>query len=190
MIIKLSDGDVITAQDSLDDEGIIHIPENVWNHVVQEVEHPDQSFVNELYLNVQDLTIGSRPIDIAGVRRYNSTTRFSNTSYFKKNTTGNDLSRSIDYNEGILKIGKLDAQTYNVSVLFNRDGTTVGTDVPNNYYYYEFELNYNFSKIELGFFTGNTFTPVVAIGDDADDDVMGNYTQFNAAYFNFKDLTF
>ena len=56
MIIKLTDGDVIAAQDSLDDDGIIHIPENVWDHIVQEVQHPEQSFYNELYINVQDLT--------------------------------------------------------------------------------------------------------------------------------------
>lgn len=192
MIIKLSDGDIITAQDSLDDEGIIHIPENVWNHVVQEVEHPDQSFVNELYINVQDLNIssGPSPINISGIRYRNTTRRFSNTTYFKKNTTGNSLSRSIDYNEAIIKIGKYDAQEYTVELFFNRGNGTVATEVLNNWYYCEFEINWDIASVDLGFFTGNNFTPVVAIRDNSDDDVMGNSTSFQTAYFIFNDLTF
>lgn len=70
MIIKLSDGDVTVAQDSIDDQGIIHIPENVWDHIVQEVQHPDQSFVNELYINVQDLNI-QQPYEISKIKLRN-----------------------------------------------------------------------------------------------------------------------
>lgn len=71
IILKLNNGDVITAQSNVDDEGIIHIPENVWNHIVQEVQHPGQSFVNECYINVQDLNI----VNNANVNANNEITR-------------------------------------------------------------------------------------------------------------------
>lgn len=58
MIIKLQDSDITTAQDDPDDEGVIHVPDNVWDHVIKEIEHPEQRFINSLYLDVKDLSIG------------------------------------------------------------------------------------------------------------------------------------
>lgn len=48
----------------MDDEGIIHVPDTIWDHVIQEVEHPNQSFYNSLYLDVSALTIddGQTPL--------------------------------------------------------------------------------------------------------------------------------
>lgn len=64
IIIKLQDGDITTAQDDVDIEGIIHIPSIEYDHCVQEVQVPGQSFFNELYLNVQDLNIGGSGLPI------------------------------------------------------------------------------------------------------------------------------
>lgn len=64
IIIKLQDGDITTAQDDPDIEGIIHIPSIEYNHCVQEIQVPGQSFFNGLYLNVQDLDIGGSGLPI------------------------------------------------------------------------------------------------------------------------------
>lgn len=64
IIIKLEDGDITTAQDDPDIEGIIHIPSIEYDHCVQEVQVPGQSFFNGLYLNVQDLDIGGSGLPI------------------------------------------------------------------------------------------------------------------------------
>lgn len=101
MIIKLSDGDVTVAQDSLDDAGIIHIPENVWDHIVQEVQHPDQSFVNELYINVQDLNIGSSsggPAEITQCYVCNSNNEMYGSIHLLSSFNYNQLSSSITIN--------------------------------------------------------------------------------------------
>lgn len=55
MIIKLEDSDITTAKENVDDEGIIHIPDAIWNHIIKEVEHPEQTFVNSLYIDVNGL---------------------------------------------------------------------------------------------------------------------------------------
>lgn len=64
IIIKLEDGDITTAQDDPDIEGIIHIPSIEYDHLVQEVQVPGQSFFNGLYINVQDLEIGGSGLPI------------------------------------------------------------------------------------------------------------------------------
>lgn len=64
MIIKLQDSDITTAQDDPDSEGIIHVPDNIWNHIIKEVEHPEQTFVNSLYLDVTDLEISGSGLPI------------------------------------------------------------------------------------------------------------------------------
>lgn len=64
MIIKLQDSDITTAQDDPDSEGIIHVPDAIWNHIIKEVEHPDQTFVNSLYLDVTDIEISGSGLPI------------------------------------------------------------------------------------------------------------------------------
>lgn len=64
MIIKLQDADITTAQEDLDYEGVIHVPDAIWNHIITESEHPDQEWVNSLYLDVSQLSIGGSGLPI------------------------------------------------------------------------------------------------------------------------------
>lgn len=69
MIIKLEDSDITTAQDDSEDRGVIHVPDDTWNHIIKEVEHQDQQWVNSLYIDVGTLSIGGSglPIVIYGI---------------------------------------------------------------------------------------------------------------------------
>lgn len=64
MIIKLEDADITTAQDDSEDRGVIHVPDATWNHVIKEVEHQDQEWVNSLYIDVGTLSIGGSGLPI------------------------------------------------------------------------------------------------------------------------------
>lgn len=57
MIIQLETSDIIIAQENVDDEGIIHIPDMIWNHIIKEVEIPGQDFVNSLYIDVSKVDL-------------------------------------------------------------------------------------------------------------------------------------
>ncbi len=57
MIIQLNTADILIAKENVDDEGIIHIPDNIWNHIVKEVEVPGQDFFNSLYIDVNNVSL-------------------------------------------------------------------------------------------------------------------------------------
>lgn len=80
MIIKLQDTDITSAQDNPDDEGVIHIPDAIWNHIIKEVERPDQTFVNSLYIDVKDLDIGGSGLPIV-ISSFNINNEFYGNTY-------------------------------------------------------------------------------------------------------------
>lgn len=80
MIIKLQDGDILTAKDDPDYEGVIHVPDTIWNHIIKEVEHPEQSFFNSLYLDVKDLEIGGSGLPVV-IHKFKIGTNYSGNVY-------------------------------------------------------------------------------------------------------------
>lgn len=100
IIIRLEDADVTTAQDNVDDEGVIHVPDDVWNHVIQEVEHPEQNFYNSLYLDVRALNIedGITQDDITQISNYPITQNGTQTIPIP---TGYDAVDSITLNVAV-----------------------------------------------------------------------------------------
>lgn len=61
IIVKLENSAVSIAQDSVDDEGIITIPDPAWNTLVTHVDVPGQKWVDTLFLDVSDLDIAVSP---------------------------------------------------------------------------------------------------------------------------------
>lgn len=57
MIIQLETSDIIIAKENVDDEGIIHIPDMIWNHIIREVEVQGQDFFNSLYIDVNNVDL-------------------------------------------------------------------------------------------------------------------------------------
>ena len=85
LIITLTNSDVTVAQDDWQGvEGIIPIPDETWNHIVTDVEHPEQEWFNSMYLNVKALTIGFTKIDIIGFT-------YNNVDYYLSDMTEKGL---------------------------------------------------------------------------------------------------
>lgn len=180
MIIKLTDGDVTVAQDSLDDAGIIHIPENVWDHIVQEVQHPDQSFVNELYINVQDLNIDS------GDHKIQLTSAvFSGTVLFSDFTVHSSGSVTIPAGNTLVLIKEY-ADYYQFELTMNQSGNDISRSVPHsggvlNAYYHIWQSAAGGTTLGLKDEIGDT---VVTFTDTVNTDTYGNRVNVFKKYFN------
>ncbi|ORX77203.1 hypothetical protein BCR32DRAFT_248119 [Anaeromyces robustus] len=53
--VQLKSGDITIAQNNVDDAGIIKIPDTTWDHIINGIEDPNQSFYNSLYIDVQQV---------------------------------------------------------------------------------------------------------------------------------------
>lgn len=158
IIIKLQDGDITTAQDDPDIEGIIHIPSIEYDHCVQEVQVPGQSFFNGLYIDVQDLEIGGSglPIVIDRVKTTNSGADFINTRNFTLLTQGVQLSLR---NQAVLSITyNPNANTYGINY-YLAYGKNIEVILPliNNQptRYYVFDVSSNTTRMLL--YSGDDF---------------------------------
>ena len=53
--------DINNSQANVDDRGIIHIPSTEWNHMIDLIENPLQSWYNNLYLDVSQINLNPPP---------------------------------------------------------------------------------------------------------------------------------
>lgn len=93
MIIQLETSDIIIAKENVDDEGIIHIPDMIWNHIIREVEVQGQDFFNSLYIDVNNVdlvTPSEVKIESDKIVSYNS-----NGQYNVVPSSGYDALRSV-----------------------------------------------------------------------------------------------
>lgn len=186
IIIKLEDGDITTAQDDPDIEGIIHIPSIEYDHCVQEVQVPGQSFFNGLYLNVQDLDIGGSglPIIIDSVlltpySNYINTWDFQTLSQNQQFNLTNQallIVREGDDNYFINYI-----MTYGV----NRQ-ITVQTSTTSTIRYYLFNESTANNSMVL-FFSGND--QVLTMMDNINNDIYTTTINVRKQFIEFNWLT-
>lgn len=153
IIIKLQDGDITTAQDDPDIEGIIHIPSIEYDHCVQEVQVPGQSFFNGLYINVQDLEIGGSglPIVIDGVRLSNYTSSYVNTWNFTTLTQSTQFTIS---NQTLIVVYEFN-DSYEIDC-YTVVGTSKQKTINNNVTTRVYLFNDSNSSSNIEFFSNNT----------------------------------
>jgi len=131
MIIKLQDGDILTAQEDLDYEGVIHVPDAVWNHIVKETEHPGQEWVNSLYLDVKDLEIGGSGLPIV-IYNFNINNEVNvNTYDMTLKPAGESLQVPVENGHAIVIISE-SVDGYFVSFMNNRSSQTVTRTLTTN----------------------------------------------------------
>lgn len=123
MIIKLQDGDILTAQEDPDYEGVIHVPDAVWNHIVRETEHPDQEWVNSLYLDVKDLEIGGSGIPIVAYSFNINNEVNVNTYDMILKPAGQALTVDVENDRALVYISE-NSSGYFVYFIHNRSGVT------------------------------------------------------------------
>lgn len=124
MIIKLEDADITTAQDDSEDRGVIHVPDTTWNHVIKEVEHQDQEWVNSLYIDVGTLSIGGSglPIVIYGVSIGNDYS--FNTWDMTLKEAGTPLTLTVNNKYALLYVYD-DGDNYTVYYFYNNTNAPV-----------------------------------------------------------------
>lgn len=123
MIIKLEDSDITTAQDDSEDRGVIHVPDETWNHVIKEVEHQDQEWVNSLYLDVGSLSIGGSGLPILIYSFRIGTQYTANTWDMTLKEANEALTIQVPDGYGLLQVVNF-SQRYGVSYLINKSGST------------------------------------------------------------------
>ena len=129
LIITLTNSDVTVAQDDWQGvEGIIPIPDETWNHIVTDVEHPEQEWFNSMYLNVKALTIGFTKIDIIGFT-------YNNVDYYLSDMT--EVTQSTNYalttGNSLIKIG-IEQDDYILTFIVNNTGNTINYTWTGGYY--------------------------------------------------------
>lgn len=181
MIIKLQDSDITTAQDSPDDEGVIHVPDAIWNHIIKEVERPEQTFVNSLYIDVKELDIGGSglPLVIDTVNKMPDLLSVNTWEFIRieQNTT------LTIANQTLVLITEYNA--YYVVEVFSTYGhsESVNIEFEQNYIkrYYVFSSSSNDSRIM--FDIGNQ--PVFSIRDDNKGDNVKARDTYYKSYIDF-----
>lgn len=124
MIIKLQDGDILSAQDDLDYEGVIHVPDAIWNHIIREVEHSDQEWVNSLYIDVKDLEIGGSGLPIV-IYNFNINNEVNvNTYDMTVKPAGEALQITVENGRALVYISET-ATGYFVYFINNRSSQTI-----------------------------------------------------------------
>lgn len=190
MIIKLQDGDVLTAQEDADYEGIIHIPDTIWNHIIQETEHSDQEWVNSLYLDVNDLEIGGSglPIVISSFR-IGARNSSINTYDMLHKPYGQSATVTIPNNRFILYI-TIATNQYEIHFMYNKTGadqTRSFTQFSEDYYYVtNTPLGDNSPICYLYSDNGDL---VFTFSDNYDNDTRYVYFYLNKQLFDFLWLT-
>lgn len=137
IILNLNTADVLAAKENVDDEGIIHVPDRLWDHIIDSVQHPEQSFYNELYINVNGIEPVIEQTDILGVRYKNNDVPWSD---FTKNESGY-LSINIT-SQCILWVQKLSGPNlyrFKFTVNETNTQTNVTIDGPSIYYIFNYE---------------------------------------------------
>ncbi len=164
IIIKLQDSDITSAQDDPDIEGIIHIPSIEYDHCVQEVQVPGQSFFNELYINVQDLEIGGSglPIIINGLGDGGFDSAIYPTSNFL--TVPINGSTTVELNQ------------YEAVYVITRE---------NNYYYLRYQINIYSTPRTVTLTNTNFLMKYVVIINDSLDELKRFYVN-NTPIMGFR----
>lgn len=132
MIIKLQDSDITTAQESPDDEGVIHIPDAIWNHIIKEVEHPEQTFVNSLYLDVKDIEVGGSGLPVIIYSVNIAETYSFNTYDMTLKPSGQSLSVTVPDQHALLSIEER-SDRYVIYYLVNNSGSSYNRDLSSGY---------------------------------------------------------
>lgn len=187
IIIKLEDGDITTAQDDPDIEGIIHIPSIEYDHCVQEVQVPGQSFFNGLYLNVQDLEISGSglPIVIDGVRLSNYSSSYANTWDFTTLTQSTQFTIS---NQTLIVVYEFN-DSYEIDC-YTVVGTTKQKTINNNVTTRCYLFNDSNSSSNIEFFTNNPIrTVVLSMKDQVYSDNIETQLVVKKQFIEFNWLT-
>lgn len=167
MIIKLTNSDVTIAQDDPDTEGIIHIPDVTWDHIVQEVEVPGQEWVNGLYLNIQDLTIGGSGLPVI-IHKFKLGTEYSGNTYeMSHKPSGQTLQLSVPNNYCAFFVS-IKAVHNEIYYIVNKSGSTKTFNLTTDEQYY--------------YVTSSTVTgsPKLIFLDEYDNEIIGMFDNVNS----------
>ena len=188
MIIKLTDADINVAQDDETEEGIIKIPDNLWNHIIQAVEHPTQEFVNSLYINVNDLTIGGSglPITIYSFQCHSTGTDASdiiNTWDMTAQTGGH---YNLPTNRVLIAITQLNNQ-YKIILRTNDTGSTkfvnFDSDAVTRYYVVSPKSSHELYRYCT--FYNDQNTAVFELFDTSSTDDLSTFVTLNPYFIDF-----
>lgn len=192
MIIKLQDSDITTAQDSPDDEGVIHVPDAIWNHIIREVEHPEQTFVNSLYIDVKDIEIGGSGLPVV-CQFFRIGSLYSGNTYdLSYKPAGQPL--SVDVTSGkawfAINIGEGGTGYNSINYFVNNGSGTSQVNVDGTYacYYYTTPNIVDTNSPKLTFYDENG-NSVIELNDLAYTDNKHNKIVLNSGIIDFLWLT-
>lgn len=195
MIIKLQDGDVLTAQDDSEYEGVIHIPDNIWNHIIKEVDHSDQEWVNSLYIDVSDIEIGGSglPVVASFFKIGNDYSGYTyDTTKIHHKPAGQEETINIAVGNAFFMICINENGTGNngISYFVNNSSTasqiTLGST--NTWYYYQSPGPVSVNAPRLTFYDDNN-NPVIELSDTNYYDKNYNVVIVNSGIIDFLWLT-
>lgn len=188
MIIKLTNSDVTIAQDDPDTEGIIHIPDDTWDHIVQEVEVPGQEWVNGLYLNIQDLTIGGSGLPIV-IHKFKIGNEYSGNVYeINHKPSGQTLQLSVPNGYCVYFVSPASVNN-EIYYTVNKSGTTKTYNLSTNeQYYYVTPNTVSASNPKLTFLDENN-NEIFSIFDNANSDQTQSTMYVNKNVIDFLWLT-
>lgn len=145
IILNLETSDITIAKDDPDAEGIIHVPSEDWNHIIQEVQHPDQSFYNELYINVNGIEpIVDRMVNLVGVKYDQTEVIWDNMTLVTQNTQITAIANRPLF---VLSFGDSTTTRYSMSFIvpYSNHNETIAA----NSIYYMFPSANNVTSIDL-----------------------------------------
>lgn len=185
MIIKLQDSDITTAQDSADDEGVIHIPDAIWNHIIRETENPGQEWVNSLYIDVRDLEIGGSGLPVI-IYSVNIADTFSfNTYDMTLKHSGQSLTVTVPYDKALLYINEYNDK-YEICYFFNNTNNNVSRTLAQNrnVRYYLTPNTTTQSNPPCRFYDSNG-NEVFYLSDASNNDNTSTFLDYYKSYLDF-----
>lgn len=181
MIIKLEDADITTAQDDSEDRGVIHIPDDTWNHVIKEVEHQDQEWVNSLYIDVGTISIGGSglPVVIDTVVHYPAVDAVNTWDF----TLVEQQTTLTVANQTLVQV--MEYTDYYIVRIYTVYGTSknILLNVSSSYINRYFLFNNATNDSSVRFVKGND--QILYFDDVSKGDTIGTSVYVNKSYFEF-----